>query len=442
MSEIRTRFAPSPTGALHVGGARTALFNWLFARHHGGTFVLRVEDTDAARNTPEARQAILDGLRWLGMDWDEGPEIGGDRGPYFQSERTSIHEARLEQLREAGAVYDDEGAVRFRFPQRPVTVHDQVCGDVTFDAGAEPDMTVRRPDGSFIFHFVNVIDDLEMGITHVIRGEDHLANTWKHLLLFEALGEEPPVYGHVPLILDEEGKKISKRHAGGSVQKFQESGWLPEAVRNYLCLLGWSPKDDSEKMPIEEIISRFGFEGLNRGAAQFDMDKAEWLNGQYLMELSPTAFAEAAIAHIEASGTAPDGFTAGKAAEILPLFQQKVRSLAELPAMAGFLFAGADAPPVLDDASVEKLAAREGAAGVLEAIRFEFDRLGVWEPDQITSALEVTASKLELKKGALMFPCRVGGSGSATGPDLIPMLVMLGKKRVLAAMTEVLARIS
>ena len=248
---VRTRFAPSPTGYLHVGGARTALFNWLFAKHHGGEFVLRIEDTDEARNTKEARAAIFDGLEWLDLDW-EGPGNEGLCGPYYQSQRRDIYLEWFNKLVEAGRVYEDEGAWRFRFERKPVTMNDLVCGEVTIDYTDEsntPDMVVRRSDGSFVFHFVNVVDDLTMGITHAIRGEDHLMNTPKHLQLIEAFGGTPPQYAHIPLILNGDGSKMSKRDEGAALGDYPAKGFLPAAVVNFLALLGWSPKDDSEIFP-------------------------------------------------------------------------------------------------------------------------------------------------------------------------------------------------
>ena len=242
-SAVRVRFAPSPTGYLHIGGARTALFNWLYARHTGGTLVLRIEDTDRARNTEEAARAIYDGLRWLGLDWDEGPQAGGDFGPYFQSEREAVYESYLDKLRAAGRVYEDAGAVRFRFAREKVVVDDIICGQIEFDMSSpetNPDMTIRRPDGSWIFHFVNVVDDTEMKISHVIRGEDHLSNTPKHVQLYRAFGATPPRFAHIPLILNKDGSKMSKRDQGASLNTYIDGGYLPEAVRNYLCLLGWS----------------------------------------------------------------------------------------------------------------------------------------------------------------------------------------------------------
>ncbi|MBV8329893.1 MAG: glutamate--tRNA ligase, partial [Verrucomicrobia bacterium] len=272
-SSVRVRFAPSPTGFLHVGGARTALFNWLFARHHKGTFILRIEDTDKSREREQAVQVIYDGLRWLGLTWDEGAGVGGEHGPYFQSERNPIYEKYLSLLVSKGSVYADEGAIRFRSPRKPVIVDDIVCGRIEFDRTMDPDMTIRRPDGSWIFHFVNVVDDLEMQISHVIRGEDHLTNTSKHVELYQAFDAVPPKFAHIPLILNRDGSKMSKRDAGSSVASYIEQGYAPEALRNYLCLLGWSPKDNREKIEIEEVIQLFDLTKINRRNAAFDLDK-------------------------------------------------------------------------------------------------------------------------------------------------------------------------
>src|SRR5437868_10401658 len=311
-SEVRVRFAPSPTGYFHIGGARTALFNWLFARHHGGTFVLRVEDTDRVRNTEEAAAAIYDGLRWLGLNWDEGPHVGGDFGPYFQSQRNEIYERYLKKLQNAGHIFEDQGALRFRSPREHVIVDDLVAGKIDFDLSNEqthPDMTVRRPDGSWIFHFVNVIDDLEMKISHVIRGEDHLSNTPKHIELYRALGAEPPQFAHIPLILNRDGSKMSKRDQGAAVANYIEQGYAPEAVRNYLCRLGWSPKDNREKIDIGEVVRLFELEKINRRNATFDPDKLHWLNGEYAHELSDSEFYDRAVATLRSAGINIDKYS-------------------------------------------------------------------------------------------------------------------------------------
>ncbi|MDP6208443.1 MAG: glutamate--tRNA ligase family protein, partial [Roseibacillus sp.] len=332
---VRTRFAPSPTGYLHVGGARTALFNWLFARQHGGAFILRVEDTDEARNTTEAREAIFEGMRWLGLDWDEGHDAGGACGPYFQSQRSEIYEKWFEQLRTADRVYQDEGAWRFRFERKPVTMHDLICGEVTIDYREEsntPDMVVRRSDGSFVFHFVNVVDDLEMEISHVIRGEDHLMNTPKHLQLFEALDQKPPAYAHIPLIMNADGSKMSKRDQGAAVHEYQERGFLPAAVNNFIALLGWSPKDDDEIFSAPELVERFSLEAVNRSPSRFDWDKCQWLNQQHLMALPPDEFAAAAKPHVERSGFTMTGDYEAMAASV----QEKVQTLSEVAGMIDF----------------------------------------------------------------------------------------------------------
>src|SRR5438128_3109670 len=340
-SAVRVRFAPSPTGYLHIGGARTALFNWLFARHHGGTLVLRVEDTDRARNTEEAAAAIYEGLQWLGLNWDEGPHVGGDFGPYFQSQRNAIYERYLKKLQDAGHIFEDQGALRFRSPREHVIVDDLVAGKIDFDLSNEqthPDMTIRRPDGSWIFHFVNVIDDLEMKISHVIRGEDHLSNTPKHIELFRALGATPPSYAHIPLILNRNGTKMSKRDEGARVEYYIRRGYLPAAVRNYLCLLGWSPKDNREKIDVNEVIRIFDLANIGRSSATFDPDKLHWLNGEYARELSDEKFYELAVARLKLSGVKLDDYPEKFIQSALQTCKGKINTFDKLLAYCGFYF--------------------------------------------------------------------------------------------------------
>src|SRR5882672_882040 len=295
--KVRVRFAPSPTGFLHIGGARTALFNWLYARHSGGTFILRIEDTDAARNSQDAINVILDGLRWLGLDWDEGPLTAdvtgpnkGDCGPYFQSQRRENYLRRVEALLSRDLAYRDEGAVKFRMTSEPITIPDLVVGDVTREPAdreaADPDFVLVRSDGQPLFHLVNVVDDLDMGVTHVIRGEDHLSNTAKHIALFRAFGVEPPRYAHIPLILNIDGTKMSKRDKGASLTTYIDEGYAPEAVANYLCLLGWSPKDNREKVTMKEVVELFDLPQILRHNARFDLDKLHWLHGEYIRLMS------------------------------------------------------------------------------------------------------------------------------------------------------------
>ncbi|MFV1994950.1 MAG: glutamate--tRNA ligase [Verrucomicrobiales bacterium] len=425
--QVRVRFAPSPTGHLHIGGARTALFNWLYARHCGGVFVLRVEDTDESRNTQEANRAIFDGLSWLGIDWDEGPEQGGDHGPYRQSERKAVYDRYLGKLEEQGLVYDDGGALRFRAPNTPVTIDDAVCGAVEFADRNDPDMTIRRPDGSYIFHFVNVVDDIEMRISHVIRGEDHLSNTPKHIDLYQAFGAPLPSFAHIPLILNGDGSKMSKRDRGASVREYIEGGYLPAAVRNYISLLGWSPKDDREIIPTEEIIEIFELAQINRSHARFDLEKCLWMNQQYLMHLSPVEFHAAAAPFLESAGVGLDLFEAPE--RVLALYQEKVSRLADLPGQLG-AFAAEEVE--FDSAALERLRTRDHTADLLTSLAGALESLSLWSAQEIESILQSTAQHAQVKPGALMLPTRVAASGCTQGPALFPMLELLGRERVVA----------
>ncbi|WP_193212228.1 glutamate--tRNA ligase [Luteolibacter marinus] len=425
---VRTRFAPSPTGYLHVGGARTALFNYLFARKHGGSFVLRVEDTDQARNTEEAREAIFSGMNWLGLDWDEGEGMGGDFGPYNQSERKANYDRWFEVLREKDRVYEDDGAWRFRFERKPVTMNDLVCGEVTIDYRDEsntPDMVIRRSDGSYVFHFVNVVDDLDMKISHVIRGEDHLMNTPKHLQLFEALGAPAPQYAHIPLILNPNGSKMSKRDEGAAVGDYPRQGFIAPAVVNFIALLGWSPKSDDEIFTMDELIERFSLEAVNRAPGRFDPEKCAWLNQQHLLKLSPEAFAAAARPYVEAAGLPVDGAYPEVAAKV----QEKVRLLGEVPEAIGFLLSDNFE---FDPAAVEKVHGNPAAKDLLAALADDFEKLGDWSADAAKHQIGDTAKGAGAKPGQLMFPTRVALSGKAGGPDLGDILGLLGRDRCVA----------
>lgn len=434
---VRVRFAPSPTGELHLGGARTALFNWLFARKHQGMFVLRVEDTDEKRNTPAAKQAIYDGLRWLGIHWDEGPDAGGDYGPYFQSERNAIYQSYLEKLDAAGFLYEDEGAIRFRSDRNPMTIDDLVCGRITVDRSNEPDMTLRRPDGSFIFHFTNVVDDIEMKLTHVIRGEDHLTNTAKHLELFQALGEKPPLYAHIPLILNPDGSKMKKRDIGATVGYFMQEGFVPEGVANYICLLGWSPKDNREKIDMSEIVQLFELEKINRKAAAFDIDKCSWLSVQYLLSMTPERFRDLSLPFIQSAG-----ITYGSAQELLDvlnLVKQKVKSLKEVPQWIYYFFTE---DYTFDEAAVEKTLKKPGATERLTKLADYFRNQTEWTAEAIESALKKEAEAQGCKPAELIHPTRLAVSGTPIGPSLYHMLEVMGKDRVISRMEKTAQRFS
>jgi glutamyl-tRNA synthetase len=438
-SDVRVRFAPSPTGYLHIGGARTALFNWLFARHHGGKFVLRIEDTDMKRNTEEAMAAIYEGLEWLGLNWDEGPHVGGEFGPYLQSERTELYERYLKRLQDAGHIFEDQGALRFRSPREHVIVDDIVCGRIDFDLSnpaTHPDMTIRRPDGSWIFHFVNVIDDLEMKISHVIRGEDHLSNTPKHIEIIRALGATPPQYAHIPLILNRDGSKMSKRDEGARVEYYIRRGYLPAAVRNYLCLLGWSPKDNREKLNLDEIIRIFDLKNIGRSSATFDPDKLHWLNGEYARELDDEEFYELAVTTLKSSGVNVDDYPEEYVRAALQTCKGKINTFDELPAYCGFYFTD---DFQYDPQSAAKHFTPENKPR-LEAVRAALSSLEKFDVAEIEAALKSTAAKLGIKLGVIVHPTRLAATGSTVGPSLYHLLEVLGKDKVLARIDRALAR--
>lgn len=421
---VRTRFAPSPTGYLHVGGARTALFCWLFARKHGGQFILRVEDTDEARNTDAAKQAIFDGMNWLGLDWDEGPDVGGPCGPYFQSERVEIYDRYFERLLAAERVYESDGAWRFRFERKPVTMHDLVCGDVTIDYRDEsntPDMVVRRSDGSYVFHFVNVVDDLEMNITHVIRGEDHLMNTPKHLQLIEALGCVAPAYAHIPLIQNPNGSKMSKRDQGAAVGDYPRQGFVAPALVNFLALLGWSSKTEEEIFTLEELVQRFSLEAVNRSPARFDAEKCAWVNQQHLLRMSQGEFAAVARPYVVEAGLELGAQFVAVAAAV----QEKVRLLTEVPNAVKFLL---EDRCEIDATVLEKVRGTTNIISLLQALHGALGEVDEWSIDNAKAAIAVAAANVSAKAGQLMFPLRVALSGKAGGPDLGVILGLLGRE--------------
>ena len=462
---VRVRFAPSPTGYLHIGGARTALFNWLYARHTGGTFVLRIEDTDAARNSQEAVDVILNGLRWLGLDWDEGPEVAqasslqiqaasvpreheagklrepagkmpalqskGNLGPYFQSQRGDIYKKRIEELLQKGFAYEHERAIKFKMERAPIIIPDLVVGDVrrelTDREQVDPDFVIVRSDGQPVFHLVNVIDDLEMQITHVIRGEDHLTNTAKHIALFRAFGVEPPKYAHIPLILNHDGSKMSKRDRGASLTTYLDEGFLPEAVVNYLYLLGWSPKDNLEKLSITEVIERFDLPQILRHNAKFDFEKLVWLQGEYCRELPADRFHELAVRALTKAGIDLTKFDASYVKAALDTCRGKIKTFSELPAYAGFYFRD---EIVYDPEAAKKSFVPENKPR-LEKLRDAFAKTEPFSAATIEAALKATATELGVKVGVLIHPTRLATTGSPNGPSLYHLLEVIGKEKAL-----------
>jgi glutamyl-tRNA synthetase len=445
--KVRVRFAPSPTGFLHIGGARTALFNWLYARHTGGTFILRIEDTDAARNTQEAVEVILSGLRWLGLDWDEGPISSnatgpskGEFGPYFQSQRKENYQRRVEALLSRGLAYEHEGAVKFKMQREPILIPDLVVGDVrrelTDREQVEPDFVIVRSDGQPVFHLVNVIDDLEMNITHVIRGEDHLSNTAKHIALFKAFGVEPPKYAHIPLILNIDGTKMSKRDKGASLTSYMEEGYAPEAIVNYLCLLGWSPKNNREKMAVSEVVEAFDLPQILRHNARFDMAKLLWLNGEYLREMSQDRFYEMSIHALSRAGLDTNKYPVEYVKAALDTCKGKFKVFSELPAYAGFYFKDEieyDAEAAAKDFVPENKPR-------LEKLRDALMKLPKFDAASVESALKGVAAELGVKVGVLVHPTRLACTGAPAGPSLYHLMEIIGKERTLERIGRALAK--
>jgi glutamyl-tRNA synthetase len=400
-------------------------------------FLLRIEDTDKNRERDEAVQVIYDGLRWLGLDWDEGAGVGGEYGPYFQSQRNAVYEKYLNLLQSKNLLYEDEGAVRFRSSHKSVILNDLVCGRIEFDRSMDPDMTIRRPDGSWIFHFVNVVDDLEMKISHVIRGEDHLSNTAKHVELYQALGATPPRFAHIPLILNRDGSKMSKRDAGASVASYQEQGYAPEAVLNYLCLLGWSPKDNREKIEIQEVIQLFDLTKINRRNAAFDLDKCYWLNGQYLLHMSLGRFRELSEPFIQKAGIA-----IGDEAyllKVLEIVKEKVKLCKDVPDWIGYFFT--EEYP-FDPEAVEQTLGKPGAIDRLRRLRDKYAGLEDWSATGLETALKELGAETGSKTSELVHPARVAVSGRSIGPSLYHMLEVMGKERVLKRIDRVLRTFS
>lgn len=435
---VRVRFAPSPTGYLHVGSARAALFNWLAARQAGGTMVLRIEDTDAERSRPELMTDILAALQWLGIDWDEGP--------IYQSERRHLYRAAAEKLLADGVAYlvdaqdevvaegglDDGLAVRFRMPESGTTAFDDLIrGHVSFEHADLEDFVVWRSNGTPTFLLANAVDDADMGITHVIRGEDLLSATPKVLLLREALGHrEPPIFAHLPLLVNEQRKKLSKRRDDVALSDYQEKGFLAEGMANYLALLGWGPPDGVEVRPMDEIVERFRLEDVTKSSAFFDLKKLSSVNGDWIRMLDAYDFVQRAQPwlHGDAAPWAPDDFDAEAFAELAPLVQERVTTLAEVPGYVDWLFLP---EPPADERSWEKAMVKEtAAAAILDDAIAAFETCE-WTTDVLHQTVLEVGERHERKLGKAQAPVRVAVTGRSVGPPLFESLAVFGRDRTL-----------
>ncbi|MCL6439931.1 MAG: glutamate--tRNA ligase [Thermoleophilum sp.] len=427
---MRVRFAPSPTGELHVGGARTALYNWLLARGSGGAFVLRIEDTDRERSTPENRERILEALRWLELDWDEGP--------FSQAERADRHNEAIEQLLRDGHAYEDEGAVRFRVPPGETVVEDLIRGPIRFPHDAIKDFVIRRSDGSPLYNLAVAVDDLDMEISHVVRGDDHLSNTPRQLMVIRALGYDPPAYAHLPLLHGPDGKKLSKRHGATSVEELRARGYLPEAVRNYLALLGWGLDDRTTFIDTETLIEHFSLARVSRSPAVFDEQKLRWMNGHYLRKLPLDELVERLVDYLDHEAiVARDKVEREKLRRAAEAAQEKLQTLADFWPLAGFVLERREPAPEL----VAWLA-ESGARERLERARERLAALDDFSVEAVQSALRALVDELGVKGAAVFQPLRVAVTGSKVSPGIFESLAALGRDETLARIDAVLARLA
>ena len=475
---VRVRFAPSPTGYLHIGGARTALFNWLYARRHGGSFVLRIEDTDTERSSWEMVSGIVDGLRWLALDWDEGPDVGGPHAPYFQSQRVEKYRAMAERLVSAncayycyctaetlqqkrqaaeaaggGWVYDRTccslsaeeiaareaagtgRAIRFKVPAGRTSFNDLVHGAISFDNANIEDFVVLRSDRQPTYHLSVVADDIDMEITHVVRGDDHISNTPKHVLLYDAFGAEVPQFAHVPLILGPDKKRLSKRHGATSVMEYHRLGYLPEAVVNFLVLLGWSPGDDRELMTRDELIAAFALEGISGGNAVFNPEKLDWFNQQYIMRLPIDELARRVEPWLREAGL----WSADLASKqdwlyrLLELVRPRVKKMDQFAIELG-PFLGSDVE--FEPAAVAKHLAKPEITPAFHALPEVLEAATPFDSATLEPALRGLAESRGVKAAALIHATRVAVTGRAVSPGLFDVLELLGRERVIARLRD------
>jgi glutamyl-tRNA synthetase len=472
---IRVRFAPSPTGFLHIGGARTALYNWAFARRHGGTLVLRIEDTDPERSTVENTDAILRALRWLGLDWDEGPEVGGAYGPYFQTQRFARYLELLEQLKAGGHAYpcfcsadvleekrnaarikggfagydrtcrdidsvDSAARIaagephvwRLKVPadRGDIVFDDAVRGEVVFPPDAVDDFVLARTDGSPTYNFAVVGDDVDMAISHVIRGDDHLSNTPKQIVVYEALDVPVPIFAHLSMILGADGKRLSKRHGATSVEAYRDLGFLPEALMNYLALLGWSLDGETTVIDAATLCQSFALDRISKNPAIFDEEKLEWLNGVYIREMPAEQFVDRMVPWLAAAGLSDADDVAERRdwfVRLAPLVSERVRRMDEVADKVAFLFA----EPVIDDAAREKVLMKEGSGRALSAAASVLEEVS-WTAVDIEAALRELPEKLGLKPKAVFQAVRVATTGSTVSPPLFESLELLRRDVTLA----------
>ena len=475
---VRVRFAPSPTGFLHVGGARSALYNWLFARSNGGSFILRSDDTDAARSSDEYRTDILDSLTWLGLDWDEGIEVGGPHEPYQQSGRGDRYRSVAESLLASGAAYyafettaqldefrkdarargaapaydgrfridpsdaerridaGESAPIRFAVPRPGATAFvDEVRGEIEFDHAQVDDFVILRSDGTPTYHLASTVDDIDFGITHVVRGEDLLSSTPKHILLTGAIGAAVPRYAHLSLLHGPDGSKLSKRHGDTSVRAFRDAGLLPEAMINYLAILGWSPGGDDEVLPLADMVARFELQSVSRNPAVFDAAKLEWMSGVYMRALEGDEFVARSLPWVEDDlGRKLDDAEQRTFRMLAPLVQERVKRLTEIPGQVRFLYGDI----TRDEKAWQKVMGKEGVMAAVDAAITALADLDSWTAAGIEQTCRAIVSTLDISAGKVFQPLRVAVTGSSISPPLFESLEALGRKRCLERLENAL----
>jgi len=482
MDGVRVRFAPSPTGFLHLGVVRTALFNWLLARKSGGTFILRIEDTDRERSTREYFDAILEDLRWLGLTWDEGPDVGGPHAPYLQSERAGTYRPYIQRLLDDGAAYHcfctpeelearkrvqelngrrgwkydrrclklpdserrrllEEGrpaAVRFRIPEGKTIFDDAVLGRIEFDNAELDDLIIARPDGTPTYNFAVVVDDMEMEITHVIRGSDHVTNTPRQILLWQALGRRPPTFGHLPLVLAEDGGVMSKRRGAMPIGEYRRSGYLPEALVNYMALLGWSYDGAEEFFSLEELVDKFDIHRVSRKAATFDPEKLKWMNTQWLKRLDVRERTERLLPILRSEqlvGSEPSAAERAWIEEVVGLIDDRLKTLKDVLEFDWFFLAS---DVKYDSIAVSEVLGKPGADDILAGLRQILSEAPDFESETLERLIRGFAEARGLKAGEVIQPLRVGVCGKTSSPGIFRTLSLLGRGRVLERLDRAL----
>ncbi len=482
-SPVRVRFAPSPSGYLHVGGARTALFNYLFARHHGGTFILRIEDTDRERSTEESVEAIYDGLRWLGLIWDEGPGAGGDKGPYHQSGRLSFYADAAERLLSQGMAYrcfcnpedlkrrrdeamrrgeppkydraclkltaeeveartagGEPSAIRFRMPDGETSWHDSVRGDVTFQNAILDDLVILRSDRHPTYNFAAVVDDHAMEITHVLRGDDHISNTPRQIRIYRALGWEPPEFAHIPMILGPDGTRLSKRHGATSVTSFRDEGFLSEAMVNFLALLGWAYDGEREMFTMEELARHFSLERVSKNPAIFNYEKLEWMNGEYFRALPLERRTDLVLEHLKATSTLPESALKDRnfLRRAVEAAGDRVKRPQQFLDYSAYLFVERVEP---EPSLWEELRGKPGTASRLRRLADALSGVAPFDHDALEKATRGLAAAEGIKAGEVIMPARIALTGKKVTPGIFDVMLLLGPERTVSRLRDAADRL-